>query len=125
MVKVRKKIGALKADVHTKRELVLWAENDQSLYRIQQAWENNFARKMRNGSFNRSLAIKGIANNFVPMIARDYKKHNGSIGSLTIADKRSIASKLIGDIINNARDKFKKMKPLKRKSTARRKSIFI
>jgi hypothetical protein len=122
---VRKKIGALKADVHTKRELVLWAENDQSLYRIQQAWENNFARKMRNGSFNRSLAIKGIANNFVPMIARDYKKHNGSIGSLTIADKRSIASKLIGDIINNARDKFKKMKPLKRKSTARRKSIFI
>lgn len=80
---------------------------------------------MRNGSFNRSLAIKGIANNFVPMIARDYKKHNGSIGSLTIADKRSIASKLIGDIINNARDKFKKMKPLKRKSTARRKSIFI
>lgn len=72
--------------------------------------------KMRRGVFNRSLAVKGIANNFVPMITRDYKKEFGSIGTtLTLADKRKIASKLIPSIIEGAKYKLKQMKPLKKK----------
>lgn len=116
MVKVRKTIGKIKVDTHTVRELVLHAENTQSLYRIQEAWEKNFAMKMRRGAFSRSLAVKGIANNFVPQITRHYKKEFGGIGStLTLADKRKIATKLIPSIIEGAKYKLKNMKPLKKK----------
>lgn len=83
---------------------------------MQQSWEKNFAMKMRRGVFNRSLAVKGIANNFVPMIARDYKKEFGSIGTtLSLADKRKIASQLMPSIIEGAKYKLKEMKPLKKK----------
>ena len=118
---VVKKIGELTIDAHLKRELVLHAENTHALYRIQQAWETNYAKKMRNGTFNRSLALKGIANNFVPTIARDYRKEYGSFGTLTIADKRSVASGLLSSILEGARYKLKSMKPLKKKSTAKSK----
>jgi hypothetical protein len=116
MVKTRKVFGHLKLDTPSIRELVLHAENTQRLYRIQEAWEKNFAMKMRRGIFKRNLALKGIANNFIPMVTRDYKKEYGGIGpTLTLADKRRVASKLLPSIIEGAKYKLKQMKPLRKK----------
>lgn len=118
MPSLRKKIGG-KTDVdrHTIRELHLWLDNTEKLYRTKEAWITNYAKKMRNGSFNRSLALKGIANNLVPMIARDYNKEfgRGSIPALTLVDKRKVAVGIVKDIIEEAREKVKTMKPLKKK----------
>lgn len=124
MVTTRKKFGGGKHSIsaHGIHELVLWAENDQSLYRQIEAWSTNFAKKMRSGKFNRGLAIKGIANHLVANTQKDYKKKFGSgiteFGiptRMTAIDKRKVAIKLLPSIIEGAKYKLKSMKPLKRK----------
>jgi hypothetical protein len=115
---VRKKIGGkTSVDRATIREMQLWLDNTEHLYRTKEAWITNYAKKIRNGSFNRSLALKGIANNLVPMIARDYNKEfgRGSIPALTLVDKRKVAVGIVKDIIEEAREKVKHMTPLKKK----------
>jgi len=57
-------------------QLDIWYSNDYDLYRIYYAWIKNYARKMKGGRYDKKLAIKGIANNYVPMIIRHYKKQN-------------------------------------------------
>jgi hypothetical protein len=113
---IRKLIGKTSVDPVTIRELVLFAENDSQLYRQSEAWSMNYARKKRNGSFNRSLALTGIANNFVPAILQKYKKEFGSLGmNFSAVDKRKIAVKLLPAILERADYELKAMKPLKKK----------
>ena len=66
-------------DETTATELKIWYDNTFHLYRMQFDWLKNFARKMKRGKYIKKLAIKGIANNLVPLIMRDYKIENGLV----------------------------------------------
>jgi len=57
-------------------QLDIWYSNDYDLYRTYYAWIKNYARKMKGGRYDKKLAVKGIANNYVPMIIRHFKKNN-------------------------------------------------
>lgn len=124
MVKARKTYAKGKTSItsHGVHELVLWAENNEHLYRQMDSWSKNFAMKMRRGIFNRSLAVKGLANHLVANTQKDYKKKFGrdmlDYGipiSMSLTDKRKVASKLLPSIIEDAKYKLKNMKPLKKK----------
>ena len=59
-------------------QLDIWYSNNYDLYRIYYAWIKNYARKMKGGRYDKKLAIKGIANNYIPMVIRHFKKENRS-----------------------------------------------
>jgi len=61
-------------DQHLVRELELFYENDYQLYQMGNSWKKNFARKIKRGKYNHNLAVKGIANNYIPQVIRKYRK---------------------------------------------------
>lgn len=54
----KKKVKRDESDVHSVRELVLWAENTSALYRQDLSIRANLARKMRSGKYVSSQAPK-------------------------------------------------------------------
>ena len=59
-------------DEITSDELEISFNNERSLYRNKLAWIKNFARKMKNGSYNHEKAVFGIQKNLVPNIIKSY-----------------------------------------------------
>jgi len=53
-------------------ELEISFNNERSLYSNKLAWIKNFARKMKNGSYNHEKAVFGIQKNLVPNIIKSY-----------------------------------------------------
>lgn len=78
------------ADEIAARELILYAENDQPLYKRFLYWKENFDAKKKRGVYNRELAIKGLENNYVPEIIKKYKKEFG-LGNIDAATKKIVA----------------------------------
>ena len=62
----------MNVDEITSDELEISFNNERSLYRNKLAWIKNFARKMKNGSYNREKAVFGIQKNLVPNIIKSY-----------------------------------------------------
>lgn len=118
MPKLKKKFSG-EIDKHRARELAMAAANEYELYRTQEAWEENFAKKIKNGKFNRSLAVKGIANNFVPRIITYYNKNYGNVGKVSLAEKRQVAAELMPSIVEGAKYRLKKMQDKKKKEIKR------
>ena len=92
-----------KIDTGVVSELTMWYANDYPLYRTYYAWVKNYARKMKRGVYTKKLAIKGIANNYVPQIARDYKKHNG-LSAVNKCTKLKTGLEIVNDIETAIKD---------------------
>ena len=92
-------------DYSTVTELELWFENTFSLYRTYYFWIKNYARKMKRGVYTKKLAIKGIANNYVPQIARDFNKQD-AIGLTRInkCTKLKTALEIVNEIETAIKD---------------------
>jgi len=54
------------------RELEIYFENDEPLYRNGNAWIKNFARKMKRGVYDNNKAVFAIQKYFVPNIIKAY-----------------------------------------------------
>ena len=60
------------------RELALFADNNEDLYRQKiQSFISNYARKMKRGEFNKQRAIEGLANNLFPEAKKKYIQETG------------------------------------------------
>lgn len=80
-------------DEHAVNETILYGANEYDLYQnLYIDWYNNFAQKRKTGRFDKELAIKGLAQNYVPMIIMKYNKTFGR-GSITLnaAEKVEVA----------------------------------
>lgn len=75
-------------DVHAVREMELYIDNDYDLYKnLYVDWYNNFAQKRKTGRFDKELAIKGLAQNFVPRAITKYNRVFGPGMKLTAIEK--------------------------------------
>lgn len=78
------------------RELELFYENDEPIYRQSVlAWYRNFRRKQKRGVYNHVLAVKGIAENFVPMIATQYRRQVVPLPPIDRETKYFIAERFV------------------------------
>ena len=78
-------------DEHLVRELILYYKNSRVLYQISQFWEKNYSRKIKSGRYGRNLAVKGIAENFVPRIITHYNKSVTKLPNIDRATKYAMA----------------------------------
>lgn len=102
MPRVRKKkrgSGGVKLTKGDMREMSLWMSNDQRLYNQADAFALNYAKKKVAGKYNRTLAIKGLANNLVPNIL----KKMGHTGRTSDAQKKKAGQYLLS-VISEMRD---------------------
>lgn len=81
------------------RELKLFADSDQQLYNTLICWKVNFQRKIKKGTFENNLAVKGIRDNYIKQIITKYNKEIGSIGIVNLATKEYLAIEFVGDIL--------------------------
>jgi hypothetical protein len=54
--------------------------SEERFGRLQDDWARNFYRKKKRGVFNEDLAVKGLANSYVPEMIQFYKKEYGDSG---------------------------------------------
>lgn len=83
-------------------EVRLWAMNTQSLYNnLMVDWLKNFQRKMKRGVFNIDLAVRGIADNFVPRVITDYNKNfpNSKLPKISLSGKYQLGRDFVNDIM--------------------------
>lgn len=73
-----------KIDKYLARELELYYENDYNLHQTEVAWIKNFKRKMKAKKYKHGVAVKAIANNFIPMVITKYRKEFGRYPSKLI-----------------------------------------
>lgn len=59
-------------DKITSRELEIYFDNDEPLYRNGNAWIKNFARKMKRGIYDNTKAVFAIQKYLVPNIIKSY-----------------------------------------------------
>jgi len=97
------------------REFRLYAMNDYSTYRHLEAFAVNYAKKKVKGTYNNTLAIKGIANNVVPRILQKYKKDYGLSGTVSEAGRKKVAQGLLHDIEELIQWEVNKIKAKKKK----------
>ena len=83
-------------DETTATELKIWYDNTFH-------WLKNFARKMKRGKYIKKLAIKGIANNLVPLIMRDYKIENG-LGKINKCTKLFLGLEIVDALEESLKD---------------------
>lgn len=82
-------------DKNQAKELELFYENDEQLYRQSQAFVENYNRKKKRGVYKKELAIKGIKNNFIPAVIRKYNKEHGNIGIVNAETKQYLAERWV------------------------------
>jgi len=69
----------------------------KSIRRQIQSFGVNYARKKMNGTYDRSLAIKGVANNFVPVLIKS--RYRGSGVRTSYQEKVMVARFILGRFI--------------------------
>lgn len=79
------------------RELTIFGENDREIYNRKMAFVENYRKKKEKGRYNRKMAIKGIANNIVPEIAKKYRK-NFSLPRVSMENKVAVAIDIVNEI---------------------------
>ncbi len=86
------------------REVQLYSSSDEQLYRGRElAWVKNFKRKIKRGVFKEDLAVKGLANNFIPAIVKKYKQEFGQDSiRLTKSEKDQAAKEILPRILEAA-----------------------
>ena len=127
MVSITKRFPAPKQDSITLREIELELVNDGDLYRQQlHPIITNLAKKKAKGIYNRALATKLVVY-AVETFLKKFKRENGYIGTFSLSDKRTIATKVLSHIteqIDYEADELKaKAKP--KKKPAKKKESYI
>lgn len=117
MPRIRKKVKSTgqNLDKVSVREFRLYAMNDYPTYRQLEAFAVNYAKKKVKGTYNKTKAIQGLANNVVPRILAKYKKDYGMFGTVSAAGKRKIAQGLLYDIAELIQWEVNKIKAKKKK----------
>ena len=85
------------------RELELYYENDSALYRRVEAWHKNFLTKMSKGKYSHQLAVKGIADNFVPEVISSYNRNVVRLPPVDKQTKHFIAERFVSSFENEVR----------------------
>lgn len=84
---IKHKQSLPKLDRIQAEELVLFSMNDYPSYQRIMAWKENYGKKLSKGRYDYNLAIKGLALNLVPDLAKNYKKEVGGLGTLSLETK--------------------------------------
>jgi hypothetical protein len=91
-------------DIELGKELEIFYENDSDIYHQRTIpWYKNFLRKMHSNRYNHALAVKGIAENFVPVVAAKYRKDYGDFGNVNRATKYWMAERFVNDFESEAK----------------------
>lgn len=79
------------------RELELYAENDEPIYRHEQAVRKNLAKKMLKGKYDSKLAEKAFLYT-ADMASKKYRKEFGGSGrgahAFTVAQRKAVAQRM-------------------------------
>jgi hypothetical protein len=84
------KLKTLNINLGDAKELILYSENDYALMQKWNEWIKLFKKKMAKGNYDSTMAIKGIANNFVPLVIQHYKKEVGYLSPISYETKVAI-----------------------------------
>lgn len=71
------------------RELSLWAENDEPLYRRKEAFQANLIRKKASGTYDREKAV-ALWKYYAKVVKEDYLKHFSSSDSDFVFTKQDV-----------------------------------
>lgn len=103
MPTIRRRRAPASADHITARELVLYIENDGTLYRqMYRPIVQNYAKKVVKRKYNRQLAVKGVVN-LVNEGIRRYRKEFG-LSQVSAATKHAAAKTILSGMIGEIRD---------------------
>lgn len=86
------------------KELILYAENNQFLYKRFQNWVVSFNTKKRRQRYVHALAIQGLANNYVPEIIRTYNKEVAKLPNVDRETKLFVANYFVNYYEENVED---------------------
>ena len=82
-------------------ELSLYARNTSEIYFQKHVpFVKNYRKKMDKGIYNQELAVKGILNNYVPVIVQSYNKEIGQVKP-TKVDKMALAQEILAFILSD------------------------
>ena len=91
-------------DVEAVKELELYAENTSSIYNQKHMpFVRNYARKIAKGVFNEELALKGIVNNYVPVVVSEYRREFG-LGEVSKATKEALGKELLASVLQDVKE---------------------
>ena len=91
-------------DQHLVRELDLWAQNTSEIYFQKHIpFVKNYKKKIDKGIYNEELALKGILNNYVPVVIKSYQDAFGkdSLERPTKANKIALAKELLQNVVDD------------------------
>lgn len=92
-------------DQHLARELELFYENDQELYRGRYIpFVKNYIRRMKKGTYNRALAVKGIRDTFIPAVIHKYNKEVAKLPPVNRETKQVIAERWVAGFEQDYKD---------------------
>ena len=78
--------------------------NEYEVYSQYRVWKENYRKKVGNGTYDRSLAVKGIEDNFVPWALRTLREeHRHLPRTFTRQQKHDIAVYVVSDIEDEIR----------------------
>jgi hypothetical protein len=98
------KINNNEIDVEAVRELELFATNTQSIYNSKHMpFVRNYKRKIAKGIFNEDLALKGIVNNYVPVVISEYRNEFG-LSPVNNETKIALAKELLALVLQDCNE---------------------
>jgi hypothetical protein len=86
------------------RELDLWAQNTSEIYFQKHIpFVKNYRKKQEKGIYQEDLALKGILNNYVPVVIESYRKEFGpnTLTKVSKTDKIALAKELLQNVLDD------------------------
>lgn len=81
-------------------ELFLYAMNDANSYQsTHEPYVKNYTRRMGKGVYNKELGLKGIVNNYVPVVIDNYRKEHG-LGEINKPTKIALGRELLEEVMS-------------------------
>ena len=94
-------------------EMNLFIMNDGELYRQRyMPLVNNYVKKVKRGVFDKTLAIRGIANNLVPAGITKYRRELNSNMTLSRAEKVAVAREIYSGMKEDIKWVIQRKKPI-------------
>lgn len=95
-------------DEHAVRELSLWSQNDESVYRQKHVpFVKNYAKKIKKKIYDRQKAEGGIERNYVPVVVKSYSTQFGKF-PINKATKKALAKEITDLVEQDARDEIRR-----------------
>lgn len=104
IARIKSKDYSYNLDRTQAEELVLTSMNHYPSYQRIISWKELYAKKIKKGNYSYNIAIKGLADNLVPELAKEYNKEVGGLGRMTIETKVYAAIDLEEEIMRLIRE---------------------